>query len=194
VTAPRFPRDEIEHAFRRYFLTGPVNEDWVAWSRLFTDDAVYTCHFWGTFHGPAEIQTFIEGTMSCAPQCYSALHWYAVDDGRVVYRVLNRADDPAGGPPIEFPSLQVVTYAGDGRWSAEEDWWILHESKAWGKRYAAAAVADPGHAARMTRQDWGPWVDWARPAPGAHPEPSWVGRTDVVPVRSLADLTVGVRN
>jgi hypothetical protein len=46
----------------------------------------------------------------------------------------------------------------------------------------------------MTRQDWGPWVDWARPAPGAHPEPSWVGRTDVVPVRSLADLTVGVRN
>jgi len=32
-------RDEIEAAFRHYFLTGPVYEDWVAWSRLFTDDA-----------------------------------------------------------------------------------------------------------------------------------------------------------
>jgi hypothetical protein len=31
-------REEIEAAFRHYFLTGPVLEDWVAWSQLFTDD------------------------------------------------------------------------------------------------------------------------------------------------------------
>lgn len=189
-------RDEVEAAFRTYYLTGPVHEDWVAWSELFADDAVYSCHFWGTFVGPEEIRQFIEGTMSSAPQCYSALHWYVIDGARVVYRVLNRADNPeAGGPTLEFPSLQVITYAGNGRWSSEEDWWILSESKAWGVAYAeAAALHDAGHAARMTRLDWGPWVDWARPDAGETPHPSWVGRDDVVRVRSLRDLTVGTRN
>ena len=33
------PRVEVEAAFRHYFLTGPVYEDWIAWSQLFTDDA-----------------------------------------------------------------------------------------------------------------------------------------------------------
>ena len=55
-----FSRDEVETAFRHYFLTGPVLEDWIAWSRLFTDDAVYFDHFYGRFRGPAEIQLFLD--------------------------------------------------------------------------------------------------------------------------------------
>ncbi len=49
-----FPRDEIEAAFKNYFLTGPVMEDWIAWSQLFTDDAVYFDHFYGRFRGRLE--------------------------------------------------------------------------------------------------------------------------------------------
>ncbi|HEX5586470.1 MAG TPA: nuclear transport factor 2 family protein, partial [Acidimicrobiia bacterium] len=45
-------RAEVEAAFRHYFLTGPVLEDWVAWSELFADDAVYFDHFYGRFTGP----------------------------------------------------------------------------------------------------------------------------------------------
>jgi hypothetical protein len=42
------PREELEQAFRTYFMTGPVEEDWEAWSGVFTDDAVYFGDFWGT--------------------------------------------------------------------------------------------------------------------------------------------------
>ena len=38
---------EVEREFRRYFMTGPVLEDWQAWAGLFTDDATYFDHFYG---------------------------------------------------------------------------------------------------------------------------------------------------
>ena len=59
----------MEEAFRHYFLTGPVGEDWVAWSQLFTDDAPYFDHFYGTFRGPHEIQMFLESTMCSRRTC-----------------------------------------------------------------------------------------------------------------------------
>jgi hypothetical protein len=47
-----FSRDEMEREFRRYSMTGPVLEEWAAWANLFTDDATYHDHFYGTFTGP----------------------------------------------------------------------------------------------------------------------------------------------
>ncbi|MGA2474784.1 MAG: nuclear transport factor 2 family protein, partial [Acidimicrobiales bacterium] len=95
-------RDEVEEAFRHYFLTGPVLEDWVAWSQLFSDDALYFDHFYGRFRGPGEIQKFLESTMGFAPQVYSPLEWYNLDGNRIVYKVWNRADNPyPAGPPAE---------------------------------------------------------------------------------------------
>jgi hypothetical protein len=191
-----FARAEVEEAFRHYFLTGPVREDWVAWSRLFTDDAPYFDHFYGTFTGPFEIQQFLESTMSHAPHVYSALVWYNVDGEQIVYKVLNRADNPApDGLPIEFPSLQIIHYAGDGKWSSEEDWWILREMKAFNEQYGAAAEKhDPDHKAKMSRLDWGPWVDWARPGDGWRASPSWLGRDDVPTVTTVRDMTFGRRS
>ena len=123
--------EEVEREFRRYFMTGPVLEDWQAWAGLFTDDATYFDHFYGTFTGPAEITKFLEGTMGAAPQVYSPLVWYVVDGTRVAYKVLNRADNPQpGGQPIDFPSYQFIEYAGDGKWRSEEDVWLLPEMKA----------------------------------------------------------------
>jgi ketosteroid isomerase-like protein len=187
-----FSRDEVEAAFRHYFMVGPVLEDWVAWSQLFTEDAVYTDHFWGTFDGPAEIQRWIEGTMVTAPHVYTVLDWYVVDDGRVVYRALNRADNPVpGGPAFDFPSFQIVTYAGNGRWKAEEDIWLPFESKAWADQYlAACAEHDPDHPASRSRLDWGT-VAWARPEPGHEGRPSWLGRDDIRPLRSRRDVDFG---
>jgi hypothetical protein len=57
---------EAEREFRRYFMTGPFLEDWHAWANLFTDDATYFDHFYGTFTGPDEITRFLEGTMGAA--------------------------------------------------------------------------------------------------------------------------------
>jgi ketosteroid isomerase-like protein len=190
------PRDEVEAAFRHYFQVGPVEEDWVAWSQLFTDDAVYSDHYWGKFHGPEEIQQFLESTMSMAPGVYTVMEWYVIDGDRVVWKGINRADNPeAGGEPFGFPSLQLLTYAGDGKWSSEEDWWIAYEMQRFGKEYfEACATHDPEHPQRMTRLDWGTAVDWARPAAGHEARPSWLGRDDVTPIATARQMTFGERN
>jgi SnoaL-like protein len=190
-----FARDEVEEAFRHYFLTGPVYEDWIAWSQLFTDEAVYFDHFYGRFRGPAEIQRFLESTMGFAPHVYSPLVWYNIDGSHIVYKVVNRADNPEpGGPPIEFPSLQVIQYAGDGKWASEEDWWIMREMKKFNERYVAACRDhDPDHSQKMSRLDWGDWVDWARPEPGHAAAPSWLGRDDVVLITNIREMDFGER-
>ncbi|HLG66243.1 MAG TPA: nuclear transport factor 2 family protein [Acidimicrobiales bacterium] len=187
-------RAEVEAAFRHYFLTGPVLEDWAAWSRLFTDDAVYFDHFYGRFRGPAEIQKFLESTMGFAPHVYSPLAWYNIDGDRVVYKVWNRADNPdPAGPPAQFPSLQIIEYAGEGRWRSEEDWWILREMKRFNEEYEAmcAAAARPDFKHEMSRRDWGP-IDWARPPEGHRPAPSWERGGSPV-VRSVREMDFGER-
>jgi hypothetical protein len=190
----QFSRDEVEQAFRHYFRTGQLEEDWVAWSQLFTDDAVYFDHYYGRFRGPREIEQFLEFTMGFSSHVYNPLVWYNIDGAQVVYKVMNRADNPRpGGPPIEFPSLQVIQYAGGGKWSSEEDWWILAEMKRFAKEYDEACEAhDPDHRHKVSRLDWGDWVDWARPEPGHQPKPSWVGK-DIPVVRSIRELNVGER-
>jgi hypothetical protein len=191
-----FSRAEVEEAFRHYYLTGPVGEDWKAWSELFTDDALYWDHYWGKFTGPREIELFLDGTMSEAPAVYTPMMWYAIDGSRVVWKGVNRADNPEpGGEPFGFESLQILTYAGHGKWSREEDWWIAYESQRFAREYAAACERhDPQHPSRLTRENWGDWVDWARPPAGHEAKPSWLGRTDVVPLRTVRDIDFGERN
>ena len=187
---------EVEREFRRYFMTGPVLEDWHGWAHLFTDDATYLDHFYGTFTGPDEITKFLEGTMGAAPQVYSPLVWYIVDGTRVAYKVLNRADNPQpDGQPIDFPSYQFIEYAGDGKWRSEEDVWIPAEMKQFAKRYAAAADAHPQTLKqKLRREDWGPWVDWARPEPGHHAAPSWLDKAGFTPFSGIQDIDFGVRS
>jgi hypothetical protein len=191
---PAVDPGEVESAFRHYFLTGPVGEDWVAWSQLFTDDATYNDHFWGTFHGPAEIQRFLEGTMSFAAHVYSPLVWYVIDGRRIVYKVQNRADNPVpGGAALEFGSLQVIEYAGDGKWASEDDWWTVREMKLFNQRYAAAREqAGPDATDPLSRADWGD-LEWARPAAGHKAAPSWLGK-EVAPITRLSEMTFGTRH
>jgi ketosteroid isomerase-like protein len=190
------PRDEVEAAFKTYIWTGIVGEDWAAWSKLFTDDATFNSKFYGLFHGPEEIQRFFERTMSFSPHVYSPLRWYAIDGDRVVYLCVNRADNPEpGGAPFEFESLQFLTYAGDGRWSYEEDWWMIAEVKAFGVAYEAAReLHDPAHKERRSRLHWDAGVDWARPSDEHPNRPTWVGRDDIPRAASLRDLRDGVRD
>jgi ketosteroid isomerase-like protein len=187
-------RAEVEEAFRHYFLTGPVLEDWVGWSRLFTDDAIYFDHFYGRFRGPDEIQKFLESTMGFAPHVYSPLEWFNIDGDQIVYKVWNRADNPdPEGPPAQFPSLQIIRYAGDGKWASEEDWWLVKEMKQFNTEYEAMcqAAGKPDFKHEMSRRDWGP-IEWARPPEGAKARPSWQsGETKLV--ASVREMTFGER-
>jgi hypothetical protein len=187
---------EVEREFRHYFMTGPVLEDWHAWANLFTDDATYFDHFYGTFTGPEEITRFLEGTMGAAPQVYSPLVWYVADGARVAYKVLNRADNPEpGASPIDFPSYQFISYAGSGKWRSEEDVWIPAEMKQFARRYDDAAREHPQTSEqKLRRLDWGPWVDWARPDPGHQAAPSWLGKDGFRPFAGIDDIDFGVRS
>ena len=190
-----FDRQEVEEAFKHYFLTGPVEEDWVTWSQLFTEDGVYFDHYYGRFRGPAEIQVFLESTMMYGKHCYTAHEWYNIEGGRIVWKGINRADHPdPDQPPFEFPSLQIIQYAGDGRWSSEEDWWIQSEMIAYARGYARACRDfDPSFPEQLSRRYWGT-IDWARPSAGHRARPSWYGREEEIPtVRRLEDMPVGER-
>jgi len=161
--------EEVEREFRRYFMTGPVLEDWATWANLFTDDATYLDHFYGTFTGPEEITRFLEGTMGAAAQVYS--------------------------PLVDFPSYQFIEYAGDGKWRSEEDVWVFAEMKQFAKRYTKAADEHPQTLQQqLRRENWGSWVDWARPEPGHQASPSWLGKDGFTPFSSIQDIDFGVRS
>jgi hypothetical protein len=190
-----FPRAEVEEAFKNYFMVGPVMEDWIGWSKLFTDDAVYFDHFYGRFHGPKEIELFLESTMMFGRHCYTSLVWYNIDGNQIVWKGMNTADHPdPTQPPFLFPSLQIINYAGDGKWSSEEDWWMQSEMKTYAKGYWKACQAtDPHYAEKMSREHWGD-VGWARPPAGHIARPSWWGREQEIPVvRRIEDMTFGER-
>lgn len=163
-----FEHAEVDAAFRRYWELGAVGEHWDAWvDECFTDDVTYVEHILGNKHGRDEVRAWINPTMEEYAEIYTAYEWHVIDDsGRVVVYMQNRRDDPEpGAPPIDFPGVTILQYAGDGRFSLEEDFWSLPEGIETAKRYAAQCRAhDPGHRAKRTRNDWGRGPEWARGA------------------------------
>jgi hypothetical protein len=67
--------------------------------------------------------------------------------------------------------------------------------KRFAKRYATAADAHPQTLQqKLRREDWGPWVDWARPEAGHSAAPSWLGKAGFTPFSGIQDFDFGVRS
>jgi hypothetical protein len=163
-----YSHDDLERAFRRYWQTGAVGEDWEAWPDLFTEDAEYVEHVLGSMHGRAAIRAWIGPIMARYGEIYTAYEWHMVDpaSGRVVVYMQNRRDHPSGKGCIDFPGITILDYAGDGHWKREEDFWAVPQAQTAAKEYAeACAKHDPQHAKKMTRRDWGSGPDWTQGAP-----------------------------
>lgn len=164
-----FSGDEVEEAFIRYVRTGAVGEDWSAWADLFTDDALYVEHVLGTMHGRDEIKRWIVQIMAAYPELYTVYEWHQIEGDRVVFYMQNRRDNPEpGGAPFDFPGITILTYAGDGKWSCEEDFWAFPAAQRAQAAYVEArAKHDPDHSGKMTRLHWPDAPEWARgPAQG----------------------------
>jgi len=158
-------RDEIERAFRQYWRTGAVGEDWDAWADLFTEDARYVEHVLGNLNGREAIRAWIKPIMAQFPELYTVYEWHMVDEasGRVVVYMQNRRDHPSGTGVIDFPGVTLLEYAGGNRWRMEEDFWAVPRAHATVEEYAEACRRfDPGHREKRSRRDWGRGPDWTR--------------------------------
>jgi hypothetical protein len=163
-----FDTEEIERAFRHYWETGAVGEDWDAWvDDCFTDDVLYVEHVLGTMEGRETVREWIKPIMVEYGELYTVYEWHQVsDDGRVIVYMQNRRDNPeVAGDPIDFPGITILQYAGDGKFNFEEDFWSFPGAQKTLKDYARAREQhDPDHNAKRTRRDWGAGPDWAHGA------------------------------
>jgi hypothetical protein len=164
---PKFPREELEQAFRTYWQTGAVGEHWDAWADLFTDDAEYVEHVLGNLRGREAIRNWIKPIMAEYGEIYTAYEWHAIDAeaGKVIVYMQNRRDHPSGEGVIDFPGVTVLDYAGNGKWKREEDFWAVPRATAATQEYAAAcAKHDPAHREKKTRLNWGNGPAWTKGA------------------------------
>jgi ketosteroid isomerase-like protein len=126
---PRSRRTEIEAAFARYQTVAAEagrSGDWNPWADLFTEDATYIEHLYGTMQGREAIRSWITETMSTFPGSEMPefpIGWSVIDEekGWVICQVWNRMADPGDGSVHEAYNITVLHYAGDGCWSYEED-------------------------------------------------------------------------
>src|SRR3974390_50199 len=125
----RFTREELERAFADYQAVAAragASGEWGQWADLFTEDAEYIEHLYGTMHGREAIYEWIQATMSEYPgneMPEFPIEWHLVDEERgwVVCQVWNRMRDPGDGSVHQEYNITILKYAGDGRWASEED-------------------------------------------------------------------------
>lgn len=147
----RFSRQEIEEAFARYqevAARAGATHRWDEWAEMFTEDATYTEHHYGTFHGREDIRAWITRTMAEPindDMTEFPVRWHVIDEDRgwVLCSVVNRMRDPGDGSVHEADNWSRLEYAGDGLWSAQEDMYNPNEFAtmigAWMKARQAAA-------------------------------------------------------
>jgi hypothetical protein len=125
----RWSRAELEEAlehYRRVALEAGTSGDWDKWADLFTEDAVYVEHLFGTMGGREAIRRWITKTMAQEPNRemkYFPHEWYIIDEERgwVVAQIWNRMVDPGDGSLHQAYNFTLLKYAGDMKWSYEED-------------------------------------------------------------------------
>lgn len=124
-----FTVEEITEAYAAMHrsVTGYAQSgDWDDFALHFTPDAEYVEHAFGTFHGRDAIRAWSVKTMTTFPgRAMTAfpLAWQVVDapTSRLICELRNLMPDPGDGSLHEESNLTIMTYAGDGLFSREED-------------------------------------------------------------------------
>jgi hypothetical protein len=129
VTSTTFTRQELAEAFANFEATvarAAQTRDWDPWVEQYNPDVVYVEHAAGTMTGREAVRAWIWKTMSSFPGSHMTSFpslWSVLDEptGRVICELDNPMVDPGDGTIISATNISIVTYAGDGQWSRQED-------------------------------------------------------------------------
>ena len=100
----------------------------------------------GTMKGREQVRDWIYRTMTSFPgshmMAFQAL-WHVIDDdtGRVIIELDNPMRDPGDGTIISATNISIITYAGEGLWSRQEDIYNPMRFMAAGMRWCKKAQA-----------------------------------------------------
>jgi predicted SnoaL-like aldol condensation-catalyzing enzyme len=144
---PAFPRDEIEAEFAEYRARAAhavATGDWDQWADQFTDDAHYREHHYGYFRSKDEIRGWINSVMQPFPTMEFPVSFHLIDGNRVSALIPNVLPAPEGDDGYYgFDVNTILHYAGDGKWSYEEDVYSPREAEDVIKRWIAAGGVIP---------------------------------------------------
>jgi len=153
-----YTRAEIDAAFKKFGAAAEhacATGDWTAWADCFTEDARYYEHHYGQFEGRAQILEWITTTMSepvNRDMVDFPADWYVIDEERgwVICAIWNVMADPGDGSVHREINWTKLHYAGDSRFSYEEDiynpiefgamikGWLAARERATGQPYDAS--------------------------------------------------------
>ena len=129
IARPRWDRAELQRAHDNYVAVAAEagrSGNWRPWADLFTEDAVYIEHLFGRFEGRERIFEWISKTMAEWPNTEMTLFphdWCVCDEERGwwICQIENRFNDPGDGQVYQAANVTILKYAGDMRFSSEED-------------------------------------------------------------------------
>jgi ketosteroid isomerase-like protein len=121
-----YPEEEIRSTYERYVETrGRVEAGELGWDALaafFTDDATFIDPAWGRIEGIAPIRKFLVESMEGLEDWEFPHEWSMVQGDMLIARWQNRLPGRrADGSHYQAPGYSFMRYAGDGRFSYEED-------------------------------------------------------------------------
>ncbi|HSS24207.1 MAG TPA: nuclear transport factor 2 family protein [Mycobacterium sp.] len=166
MTTPSFSRSELASAFEKFEATvarAAETRDWDAWAEQYTPDVLYVEHAAGTMRGRDQVRDWIRQTMTTFPGSHMVAFptlWSVIDEstGRVILELDNPMRDPGDGSVISATNITIITYAGDGQWSREEDIYnplrFLRAGMKWCRKAQALGTLDED-AARWMKENGG---------------------------------------
>jgi ketosteroid isomerase-like protein len=123
-----YPREEVQATVDRYHATrdrierGLEADDFGALADFYTDDAVYIDAAWGRIEGKAAIARWLVESMVGLDDWRFPVEFTAIEGDNVVVKWTQvTPGKKADGSPFTQSGYSHLVYAGDGRFSYEED-------------------------------------------------------------------------
>ncbi|MSW99838.1 MAG: DUF4440 domain-containing protein [Actinobacteria bacterium] len=123
---PTYPDEEVVAALDAYVdLRNRIAAGQATWTdlaELFTDDAVYIDPAWGRLQGKENLLEFLDESMRGLEGWEFPIEFTAISGNTVVIKWTQQLPVPrADGTRYEQSGISTLVYAGDGKFSYEED-------------------------------------------------------------------------